>query len=77
MAVGIAVMNYMDPIRFDLEGSGYTLAKALREREMLLRGAGNEDLISMRIQGWMRNKRDAFAEREEELREMLEGESGS
>jgi hypothetical protein len=77
MGMGIAIMNYWDPIRFDLEGSGHTIGKALREREMLLRGTWNEDLISMRISGWMKNKRDAFKDREEELREMLETESGN
>jgi len=76
MAMGIAVMNYWNPIRFDMEGSGYTFAKAQKERELRLKGAEAQDLIALRVSQWMNEKRDEYREREEQLKELLEENAG-
>jgi hypothetical protein len=77
MALGIAIMNYWDPIRYDMEGSGFTLEKWLQEREMILKGVSQDDLLYMRVRNWIKDKRDISREREEGLRELLEGERAS
>ena len=69
-AMSMAVMNYWDPIRYDLEGSGYSIRKWEKEREVLLNGATGEDLLMMRISSWLKDRRDLFREREQDLSEM-------
>jgi hypothetical protein len=73
MALGVAVLNYWDPIRYDLEGSGFTLSKWNHERELLLKGVTRDDLVYMRVQDWVKDKRDLAREREQELQDLLQG----
>ena len=73
MALGLAVTNYLDPIRYDLEGSGCTFAKWQKERELLLGGSTSNDMLMLRVSEWIKEKRDLAREKEEELRELLEG----
>ena len=71
MSLGVALMNYQDHIRYDLGDTDFTLARGLKTRELLIRGANADDLVSMRLFEWVRERRDRQADREEQLRDAL------
>jgi hypothetical protein len=47
------------------------MLKGLRERELLLKGADADDLVSLRMFQWVRDHRDQAREREEALQDAL------
>jgi hypothetical protein len=71
MSMGVALMTYIDSIRYDMADSEHTMLKGLRERELLLKGASADDLVSLRMFQWVRDHRDQAAEREEALQDAL------
>ena len=73
MGLLVAVFNYLDPIRYDLEGSGCTIGKWMDERSLLLKGATSDDLLYLRVKDWITEKRDLAREREEELKNLISG----
>src|SRR5260221_12169327 len=72
MSAWIAVQTYYGQIRYDMGDTEYTLTRGLKSRELLLRGANADDLVSMRLFDWLRDRRDRQGEREETLKEALE-----